>query len=96
MGFSVTMNNIVVDEEELDVYSSLELKNVLLQSLENGMDSIKLDLSRVKSISTPGAQVILSAGRTFKQLDIIGGLEPSLKEDIRNLGLEAIIIPRMT
>lgn len=94
MGISVMNNEIVVDEEELDIYASLELKDVLLRTLENEVYAIRLDLSSVKSISTPAAQVILSAGRSFKHLDIIGELKPSLTEDLRNLGIEAAICRR--
>lgn len=88
MGISVTNNEIIVDEEELDIYSSLELKNVLLRVLENGADDIRLDLSRVSSLSTPAAEVIVSAVRSFKKLDFIGEIQQSIYEDLRSIGIE--------
>lgn len=87
MGISVTNNEIIVDEQELDIYTALELKNVLQGVLENGADDIRLDLSKVSSLSTPAAQVIVSAVRSFKKLDITGDIQPSLNDDLRSMGI---------
>lgn len=88
MSISVNKNNIIVDEEELDIYTALELKDVLQGFLEKGMDNIRLDLSKVGSLSTPAAQVMLSAFLSFKKLDIVGELRQSLNEDLRSIGIE--------
>lgn len=88
MGISVTENKITMDEEELDIYAALELKNVLQEVLDNGVDDIRLDLSKVRSLSTPAAQVIVSAVRSFRKLDFAGELQQSLNEDIRSIGIE--------
>lgn len=88
MGIVTTNNTVTADCEEIDIYAAIEMKEALLGLIEAGMEEAGLDLSRARTLSTPAAQVIVSAVRSFKKLDFIGEVQESLNEDLRSIGIE--------
>ena len=87
MKITVEGNKVSANEEELDIYSSVELKDRLLELFENGVRDVVLDLSIVERISTSGLQVLLSAKRSFERMEV-EGLQPCVSDELEMLGVE--------
>ncbi|MDH3975006.1 MAG: hypothetical protein OEV42_12065 [Deltaproteobacteria bacterium] len=87
MGIIIKKNVLTVEGEDLDIYIADELKTALLDLYKKGKKKVSLDLVNVERITTPAAQVILSAKKTFSEVKIInaGG---SISLDLKNIGVE--------
>ena len=87
MKITVEGNKVSVNEEELDIYSAVELKDRLLELFENGVREVVLDLGIVERISTPGLQVLLSAKRSFDRMEV-EELQSCVGDELKMLGVE--------
>jgi len=87
VGIIIKKNVLTVEGEDLDIYIADELKTALLDLYKKGKKKVSLDLVNVERITTPAAQVILSAKKTFSEVKIInaGG---SISLDLKNIGVE--------
>ena len=86
MSIIVKKNVITITDEELDIYIADELKDTLLGLFNKGKKTVTINLENVEKITTPAAQVIISARKTFKELRIInaGGM---VSDDLQKIGV---------
>jgi len=87
MAVTIKKNVITVEDEELDIYIVDELKNTLMELLNKGKKKVTLDLSNVERITTPAAQVIVSAKKSFDHIEIANARE-SIYLDLQKIGVE--------
>ena len=80
----VSRNCITVNEDDLDIYIALELKDILLDLFEKEKKTITFNLSKVERLSTPGIQAIISATKSFKEVNF-KGLQPSVAKVLERL-----------
>lgn len=87
MGIIVKKNVLTVEDEELDIYIAEELKNTFLDLHNEGKKKVSLELGNVERMTTPAAQVIISARKSFRELKIINAGD-SVSLDLKNIGVE--------
>ncbi|MCK5237704.1 MAG: hypothetical protein KAR06_12070 [Deltaproteobacteria bacterium] len=89
MEMSVNKMSITVKSDKVDIYGALELHKAIKKFFDDGKDSLTISLSKVKTISTPAIQVILSAQKSFKKgLNIKKGtVSKEVKSDFETLGV---------
>lgn len=80
----VSRNCVTINEEDLDIYIALELKDILLALFEKDKKKITFNLSKVERLSTPGIEVIVSATKSFKEVNF-KGLQPSVADVLERL-----------
>ncbi|MBE9537169.1 MAG: hypothetical protein IMF07_08315 [Proteobacteria bacterium] len=79
-------NKVTVEVDDLDIYVAEELKNKLAEVLKKSPDKAILNLAKVKRISTPALQVILSAGNSFDELNVTDLCE-EIASDLKMIGV---------
>ncbi len=86
MGIEIKKNSVVIDEENLDIYTADSLKDVLLELAGKGKKKVVLDMKKVERLTTPALQVILSAKKTFDQVQV-KSLNKAVVEDLERFGV---------
>ena len=86
MGIAVKKNNVVIDEENLDIYTADRLKETLLELVGKGKTKVVLDMKKVERVTTPALQVILSAKKTFEEVQV-KSLNKAVNEDLARFGV---------
>ena len=79
-------NKVTVETDDLDIYVAEELKKKLDEVLKKSSDKATVNLAKVKRISTPALQVILSAGNSFDELNVTNLCE-ELASDLKMIGV---------
>ena len=86
MGIAVKKNSVVIDEENLDIYTADRLKETLLELAGKGKKKVVLDMKKVERVTTPALQVILSAKKTFEEVQV-KYLNKVVAEDLERFGV---------
>ena len=86
MGIAVKKNSVVIDEENLDIYTADKLKETLLELVGKGSRKVVLDMKKVERLTTPALQVILSAKKTFEEVQV-KSLSKAVAEDLERFGV---------
>lgn len=79
-------DKITVEVDDLDIYVAEELKTKLDDVLKKSSDKATIDLAKVKRISTPALQVILSARKSFGELNVTNLCE-EVAGDLKFIGV---------
>lgn len=81
MNCEVIQNRVLIQQDELDIYDALTLKEQITSVAASNNNSVVLDLQRVEGISTPIIQILLSFKRDivdFKILNISEGVQKTI------------------
>lgn len=86
MEYQSKRNVIKVEQPEIDIYDAEPFKD-LLEGCVSRKGVTTVDFSMVEEMSTPAVQVLLSASKTLKKLNI-KGVKPGLERDFFLLGVK--------
>ena len=87
MSVTIKKNCVVVDVEDLDIYAAGSLKDALSSLFDKGKRKVSVDLAKVSRITTPAVQVLMSAGKTFADFNVVS-INEQLAVEIKRLGVE--------
>lgn len=86
MAVTIKGSKLLLLEEDMDIYVSIEVKEALEVFLKEGKKTVTLDISSVHSICAPALQLIISASKTFQKFKIVG-VNKDLKKFLRSIGV---------
>lgn len=87
MSIIVDGNKVTVEDDELDPFTSGELRSALAGLAGDNVEDVILDLASVESFSSAGLQVLLSAKRSFKNIEFTN-MQDSLKDSLASLRID--------